>query len=80
MTRTRSHELGIFSGRPDSDDDPLDLPIDDAATFDVSHRQRALQTRIAMMRTYEAIFGQNGSLGKESRRQKYIHVRPRRWS
>ena len=82
MNRTTTeHDVGIFSGRHDSDDDS-DPPIDDAADFLLTDRQalirRKADTLRAMRRVYDEIFGPHGSLGKESRRQRYINVRRRR--
>jgi len=74
--------VGIFSGRPDADSDDDDPPVDDAADFIVSDRQalirRKADTLRVMRKLYDEIFGPEGSLGREGRRQRYITVRRKR--
>lgn len=68
--------MGIFSGRSDAEDDPLD----DTADFVLTARQEHLQHMTHTRRLTEklAIFGPNGSLGAYARTLIYVDRRGRR--
>src|SRR5690348_4798512 len=75
VRRMERNAVAFFLGRPESEDEDAHPPIDDAADFDLTHRQAAIKTRKQMEAVWEEILSHYAD---EARRQRYITVRRRR--